>query len=713
MNISRGRHACRALFVMLALLFSVVAHAADWALQVTRIEISGALADKATLQITLPGSATAERREVKIRESFPVGTTLAIPARTSLVLKSSNGNELRLLPGSRIRITAGGDMGEEYTQEEGESFFDVKRALNFFNVRHRNFQAIVKGTRYSVKVDPKKEITFAVEEGVVKVEREGTLRVDESKAEGQISSVALLKAGEQKSYRLDIDEYLARFKHFGEAEAYYRENLMADRQSEEPERIQAGLNQLGWALLMLSRYQEAIPCFDEALRMARQRYPGGLHADIANGLNGLGDAYRNLGGTENLRHAIDYYEQGLGINRQLYTGGLHTEIARSLNSLGRSYNILGGTENLKRSTMYYEESLKINRQLYPGKPYAGIAWSLNNLGLVLSDLGGQQNLLHAIRLHEESLDIRRRLYSGSAHAEVAGSQNNLGIAHRVLGGESNLLKAIEYYEASLRIKRQIYPDGVHSGIGASLANLGLAYQGLGGIENLQQAINFHTESLSIRRQLYADGLHADIAGSLNNLGRTYAAIGGRDNTLRAIGYFESSLELLRKLYPVAPNDGIAWRLNNLGMAYFDLGGVENLRRALQYHAESLNIRRQLYPDLDRADVAGSLANLANVRLYLGQEADALSEAREALQIEPQNLAVHAIEAHALLLLGQEDEALAIYTKYRDEKTHARQSFRNLVLDDFTALRRAGVGNPGMARVEALYALSTAVVAGRQ
>lgn len=498
--------------------FGVAAFAADWSLEVVSIEFNGAKVAQATLHITPPQQANAQSREVRQGERFAVGTVIATPARTTLLLESSNTNRLRLLPGSRIRVLAGSEIGEEFGQEDGQSLFDVQRALNFFNVRHGRFQAIVKGTRYTVTVVPGKEITFDVEQGAVRIEREGQLRIDEGNKEGTITISETLKAGESKSFRLDIDEYLARFKHYGEAEAYYRKNLEADRLSGDPERIEIGLNQMGILLDTLSRYRESIPYFDEYRQSVLKRHPDGVHSDIAKSLNDLGNAYWALGGTANLERAIGYYEESLKIERQLYPGGVHSDIAASLNNLGLAYQNLGGTANFERAIGYYEESLKIERQLYPG----------------------------------------------GVHAEIANSLNNLASAYEDLGGAANRERAVGYYEESLKIKRQLYPGGV------------------------------------------------------------------------------------------------------------------------------------------QAEIAQSLGGLSFTRLFVGQYPEALRDAREALQIGPVELWIRANEAHALLLMDRQAEALAIYVQYRDQPVKAGQTFREAVLEDFAALRKAGVNHPGMAKVEELY-----------
>jgi len=94
------------------------------------------------------------------------------------------------------------------------------------------------------------------------------------------------------------------------------------------------------------------------------------------------------------------------------------------------------------------------------------------------------------------------------------------------------------------------------------------------------------------------------------------------------------------------------------------------------------------------------------RLFVGQYAQSLQDSRSALTMAPDQTWLHTNEAHALLLLGRLDEALELYRRYRDASVNASQSFRDGVLDDFAALRKAGVSHPDMAVVEALYGVSS-------
>src|SRR6185503_1908724 len=84
--------------------------------------------------------------------------------------------------------------------------------------------------------DPGQTLTLVVTEGVVEVEREVQIRFTQSPGGGgtgsedgaQESGIRVaedLKAGQRKTYRLNVEEYLAEFKNFGEAEDYFKKAL--------------------------------------------------------------------------------------------------------------------------------------------------------------------------------------------------------------------------------------------------------------------------------------------------------------------------------------------------------------------------------------------------------------------------------------------------------------------------------------------------------
>ena len=672
--------------------------ASTWAMKVTALANDGKEAPEAKLTIIENGKPA--ERNVKRGYTFPVGVVIVLPARIKVTMESSNGNTVTLLPGARLRVSSGSGRGEEYGLDTGKASFTVKKALDFFNVRHEKFQAIVRGTAYSVEVIPEQEIRFVVEEGKVKIEREATIFIDEGQSEANITVGEIMNAGEQKNYRLDIEEYLARYQNFGEAEAYYRKNLEADRASGDPERLVAGLNQMGVIFLVLSRYDDAKSSFEESLLQVRRLRPGGIHNDIALALNNLGNATTNLGGTENIRRAIGHYEEALKIRRQLFPSGIHGDIASVLNNLGNATRDLGGMENSRRAIGYYEEALNIRRQLYPDGKHTDIAASLNNLGNASRELGGTENVRRAVGYSEEALKIRRQLFPNGIHKDIAYSLNNLANATSNLGGTENVRRAVGYYEEALKIRRQLFPTGVHNDIANVLNNLGNATRNLGGTENVRRAISYSEEALKIRRQLFPGGVHNDIASSLNSLGIATRELGGTENIRRAIGHYEEALKIRRQLFPSGFHTDIASSLNDLGNATSSLGGAENVLRAIGHYEEALKIRRQLFPTDSLA--APALGNLAFNRILVAQYAEALRDAREALKLDPSRTWIRTNEAHALLFLGRFEEALAIYSKFKDERINPSMSFRDAVLSDFARFKKAGLSHADMEKIEKLF-----------
>ncbi len=54
-------------------------------------------------------------------------------------------------------------------------------------------------------------------------------------------------------------------------------------------------------------------------------------------------------------------------------------------------------------------------------------------------------------------------------------------------------------------------------------------------------------------------------------------------------------------------------------------------------------------------------------------------------------------------LGREDEARAIYLRYRGEKVEGEKSWVAAILEDFAELRKAGLTHPLMDEIETTFA----------
>ena len=100
-------------------------------------------------------------------------------------------------------------------------------------------------------------------------------------------------------------------------------------------------------------------------------------------------------------------------------------------------------------------------------------------------------------------------------------------------------------------------------------------------------------------------------------------------------------------------------------------------------------------------VAVRLGVLAEQFIYRGRFATALELAQKLIAVAPERYQLHAICAHALMFLGREDDAQALYLRYRGQKLGS-ELWEAGVLADFNKLRQAGRSQPLMDKVERLF-----------
>ncbi len=324
------------------------------------------------------------RITLKTGDKLSPGAEIAVPPRASVELLDANGNRTTLYPGARIVLLHLSNRGARQQMMEGRARFSISKALDYFNVNTPDrFTASVKGTDYELTLVPGKSVEFKVAEGVVEVERTGTVRIAQD-AQGQareienVSEVEALRAGQSKRYDLTQAQYLREFGNFKEAEAYFRKALEAAEKSGDKQRVQRARENLGWMLITLSVYQEAATLFQQNLEAARQDRD---EAEQADALQGLGVAYRNL---NEYRRAIEYYEQSLAMRKRLFGERDHNDIANLYNNLGVAYEFL---KEYRRAIEYYEQALAMQRRLFAGRDMDVIARSLRNLGDAHEKLG--------------------------------------------------------------------------------------------------------------------------------------------------------------------------------------------------------------------------------------------------------------------------------------------------------------------------------------
>jgi tetratricopeptide (TPR) repeat protein len=142
-----------------------------------------------------------------------------------------------------------------------------------------------------------------------------------------------------------------------------------------------------------------------------------------------------------------------------------------------------------------------------------------------------------------------------------------------------------------------------------------------------------------------------------------------------------------------------------------LSAQGDLRGALTSVRKGLAIRERLAKaDPNNADLrrdlqsaAHRIGGLAYQLVLAGDFAAALDASDQAIPFAPDSIWLHTNRAHALMLLGREDEARASYLKYQGTKNvHAGKSWETAILDDFGEMRRAGLAHSLMDEIETRF-----------
>jgi tetratricopeptide (TPR) repeat protein len=96
-----------------------------------------------------------------------------------------------------------------------------------------------------------------------------------------------------------------------------------------------------------------------------------------------------------------------------------------------------------------------------------------------------------------------------------------------------------------------------------------------------------------------------------------------------------------------------------------------------------------------------LGVLAEQFVHRGRFATALELTKELIAVASERCRLRAIRAHAMMFLGREDDAQALYLRYRGQKIGS-ELWEATVLADFNKFRQTGRSHPLMDKVERLF-----------
>lgn len=257
------------------------------------------------------------------------------------------------------------------------------------------------------------------------------------------------------------------------------------------------------------------------------------------------------------------------------------------------------------------------------------------------------NTLGNIYLHMNNLPKAKEALNKSLSLmpNAPSSYNNLGIIHYK---ENNFAEAISYYQRAIALKED-YADAYF--------NLGQAQLKMGqedeAVKNLIEAIKWqpnHPQAHAMLGQLYLQKEQFDVA--VEHFEKTLAldpyhaeshhqlaiALTQQNHYDEAIAHYETAILL---------QPGHAEALHNIASLHLIMQKID---KATQYYLRLLEVN----PNFD------AYYNLGVVYLYRDRYQEAIGYFKEALKLQPDNLATHINLATTYLKQGNRAEAIAHY-----------------------------------------------------
>ena len=554
------------------------------------------------------GVEAAHVSALALQQELPEGVEIIIPIRTVITFKSSNGNTITLQPGSRFTVRHVGDDGESYTLDDGSVSFDVVKALNFFNVNYRKFLAIVKGTKFSVAVEPEKEIRFAVTEGTVVVQREVKVLIREQGQDEkttEFTTQELLRPDKQNSskYSLNVDEYLREFNSFKDAEQYFRKQLMESEASNSPQRRMVAMRELSTVLALLGKPKESLTQLMAAVKLADRGT-----VDEADLLRLVGQVYLDL---REYDRAHEYFERALHVYESANSGSVPPCIACAQQGIGIA---LGARGNYIRALEHFTQAINIRRVAGEAEDSPDLLKLRANMAHVYQNIGETGRAGELISgIHS---DVLKR-YPTRRHPHVIQSFNALSSINLQKGDR---LAAIDYAKAALSIASELYPRGVHPLAARSEHLIGMGYGALG---DFRQSLSHFESANKILQQSYADMNHVALLQSYLMLARSYGFNRRADSAKQAyrIALTLASLADLDES-PLTRAESFL----QLGRASI---GEGDMLGAVRYLNRSIEEFQTLRPAPNERFVANSYLYLASAQSKMGAYADAAISAEKA------------------------------------------------------------------------------------
>jgi tetratricopeptide (TPR) repeat protein len=369
----------------------------------------------------------------------------------------------------------------------------------------------------------------------------------------------------------------------------------------------------------------------------------------------------------------------------------------------------------------YRDSLAIRDQLAKSDR-SNAEWQ-RDLSVAYNKVGDVQlkqgDLAGAEKSYRDSLAIRDQLAkSDPSNAEW---QRDLSVSYNRVGDvqckRGDLPGAMNSHRDSLVIRKSLAKSDPGNALWQR--DLSVSYDRVGDVQvkqdDLAGAEKSYRDSLAIREpRAKSDRSNAewqrDLSVSYDRVGDVQVKQGDLAGAAKS---YRDSLAIRDRLAKSDPSNA-EWQ-RDLAMSYDWVGDVQvkqdDLAGAAKSYRAGLLIREALVSN-GRSNVQwekelqfsiGRVGDLA-FKFILARDFDnALQSADQVILFAPDTVWLHTNRAHALMFLGREDEARAVYLQYRDEKNVLGKPWDTVILEDFAEMRKAGLTHPLMDEITKLFA----------
>ena len=491
----------------------------------------------------------------------------------------------------------------------------------------------------------------------------------------------------------------------------------------------------------------AVANFQRELKLFEEIYRENLSNEsnkvgLATSYERLGDIFKKRGA---LDAALECFLKETNLFEEAYHANPNNEnnkdgLATSYSKLGSIYQEQGDSV---KSLIYFQKGLTLTEELYINNPRSEslkhkLKISFDEICLFYQIQG---NYSKAIEYLQKDLKLSEELYRDnprieSLKDELATSYSKLGFLYQAQGEFAN---ALAYFHKYTKLGEELYRE--NSGKERIKTELSFSYTNLGDIYKLQgnldlALVNFQ-KGLKFAEELFRE--NPDNVNFYKNLGNSYFKLAGGyallDNQKQALLYYQKSGEIYLRLADSIPDDRYRQMYNQYIKPEIDqlqsgdyrvYKKIEKLETSIQNTTDYMKkienekeiillLKQLLSKNINDNQLTYQYlyakGNLSWFLLFERRFAEAESFATEALNMGDEKGFAEYIEwiytnlASSLLLQGKYEAAKKIYIEKKNLKypLDETKTFKEAFLHDLDVLKKAGITNPDVEKIQILLA----------